>query len=113
MIFGKPKKPFPQLEGLVSVLFTIKEREYDRQCAAMELGAYEEPIAEQALIHIGQRIDEPALILEACGVSIGDIWRLKGTFNADIAAALAPAAQRGLAEELKEDFPAELRKLNL
>ena len=112
MIFSK-KKPIPQPEGMISVLFTIWERENDRYIAADDLAGYDEPIAEQALIHIAQRLDEPEDILEMCGTSLGDIWRRKGVFDADIAATLTPAARRGLAEELQEDFPAEIGKLNL
>lgn len=101
----------PQLEGLLSILFKLKASLSDREMAASDLGAYDEIIAEAALIHIGQRPDEPESLLEMCGTSLGDIWRRKGRFDDLIAASLIPAAKKGLAEELREDFPLETSKL--
>ena len=113
MIFWKKKKRVPQLHALLADLFGGCDREYDRQVAALDLGAYDEPIAEQALIHIAQRIDEEEDLLKCCGNSIGDIWSRNRRFDEEAAAILTKAAQRGLAEELMGDFPTEIRKLNL
>ncbi|MEQ1931257.1 MAG: hypothetical protein ABL957_12130 [Parvularculaceae bacterium] len=110
MILRK-QKPFPQLEGLISILFTLRAKLSDREMAASDLGAYDEPIAEAALIHVGSRVDEPHSLLEFCGTSLGDIWRRKRRFRFEVADALALQAKRGLANELKEDFPDEIGRL--
>ena len=113
MIFLRKKKPLPQLHGLLIDLFGGSGREYDRQVASLDLGGYDEPIAEQALIHIARQADEGEVLVESCGTSIGDIWRRKCRFDEATAAILALGARRGLAKELVNDFPAEVRKLKL
>ena len=104
---------FPQLEGLAATLLSLNSRVYDREVAALELGAYDEPLAEYALVHIASRTDEPRDVLSACGASIGDIWRRKGRFDRHICLQIRPEALLSLLEELEEDFPDEVSKMKV
>ena len=81
-IFSK-KQMIPQPQGLVSVLLDEYAPFGDRDDAAMDLGAYDEPEAEEALFSVACRPDTDRLLTETCGESLGEIWSWRGSLNRD------------------------------
>ena len=62
-----------QPAGLISVLLDLAAPFGDRGDAAMDLGAYDEPEAERALMQVATdpAVDED--IADSCGESLGDV----------------------------------------
>jgi hypothetical protein len=83
----------PQPQGLISVL-TDKIAEFgDRHDAAMDLEAYDESIAEDALILIVTDISEDEDIVDAAAESLLAIWHRKNKRDAGVIAKMHSAAR--------------------
>ena len=72
-----------QPQGLIEVLLDATASEADRDDAAMDLAAYDEPEVEDALIHVSADASTPNLIAASCGESLAEIWLRKKTLNLD------------------------------
>src|SRR5437016_4209111 len=81
MKFGENVMQQPQ--GLIEVLLDATASEADRDDAAMDLAAYDEPEAEEALIRVGADPSTPAPVAASCGESLAEIWSRKKTLNLD------------------------------
>ena len=79
-----------QPKGLIEALLDVKAAEADRDDAAMDLAAYDEPEVEDALIHVGADASTPNIVAASCGESLAEIWMRKKTLNLD-----APEALKG------------------
>lgn len=62
-----------QPQGLIEVLLDASASEADRDDAAMDLAAYDEPEVEDALIHVGTDPSTPGSVAASCGESLAEI----------------------------------------
>jgi hypothetical protein len=72
-----------QPQGLIEVLLDVTALEADRDDAAMDLAAYDEPEVEEALIRVGADSSTPNTVAASCGESLAEIWIRKKTLNLD------------------------------
>jgi len=59
--------------GLIEVLLDVMASEADRDDAAMDLAAYDEPEVEEALIRMGVDPSTPNSVAASCGESLAEI----------------------------------------
>ena len=69
--------------GLIEVLLDVMASEADRDDAAMDLAAYDEPEVEEALIRMGVDPSTPNSVAASCGESLAEIWIRKKSLNLD------------------------------
>ena len=79
-LFSK-ERIIPQPQGLISVLLDETTPFGDRDDAAMDLGAYDEPEAEEALLSVACHPATDPLLAETCGESLGEIWSRRDALN--------------------------------
>ena len=72
-----------QPQGLIEVLLDVTASEADRDDAAMDLAAYDEPEVEEALIRMGADSSTPNSVAASCGEALAEIWIRKKTLNLD------------------------------
>jgi hypothetical protein len=82
-----------QPQGLISVLLNAEAEFGDRHDAAMDLGAYDEMIAEKALIQTVTDVDEDEDIVDAAAESLHEIWLRKNRRDNDLITKMHPAAR--------------------
>jgi hypothetical protein len=70
-----------QPQGLIEVLLDATAAEADRDDAAMDLAAYDDSEAEDALIRAGVEPSTPSVVAASCGESLAEIWLRKGEMN--------------------------------
>jgi hypothetical protein len=70
-----------QPQGLIEVLLDVTAAEADRDDAAMDLAAFDEPEVEEALIRVGTDSSTPNSVAASCGESLAEIWIRKKTLN--------------------------------
>ena len=70
-----------QPRGLIEVLLDVTASEADRDDAAMDLAAYDEPEVEDVLIHVGADPSTPNSVAASCGESLAEIWMRKKSLN--------------------------------
>ena len=85
-----PRQP----DGLISVLLDIAAPPGDRDDAAMDLGAFDEPAAEQALLKIVTTHSEDEDLIDTAGESLWEIWNRQGKFDAALVAQMHREAQK-------------------
>jgi hypothetical protein len=85
-----PKQNQP--DGLISVLLDEKAEFGDRDDAALDLAAYDEPAAEGALLTIA--LGKDADLADSAGHSIWEIWQRKRKHDGDIVARMHPEARK-------------------
>ncbi len=90
MSVGAPESKQPA--GLISVLMDADAEFGDRHDAAMDLGAYDEPAAEDALLRLAFGEDEG--LADAAGESLSDIWSRKGKHDATLVSRMHSAARK-------------------
>ena len=66
-----------QPQGLIEVLLGVTASEAERDDAAMDLAAYDEPEVEEALIRVGADSSTPNPVAASCGESLAEIWLRK------------------------------------
>ncbi len=94
-----------QPEGLICVLLD-KDAEYgDRDDAAMDLAAYDEPEAESALIKVACDPEVYEGLADSCGESLGEIWVRRDATDKSIFKKLTPTAARILLGVLEANSP--------
>jgi hypothetical protein len=88
------KKRVKQPAGLISVLLDSSAEFGDRDDAAMDLEAFDEPEAEEALLTIAldPMVDE--FLADRAGESIWGIWKRKQKYDANIVRKMHPAARK-------------------
>ena len=79
MKFGENVMKQPQ--GLIEVLLDVTASEADRDDAAMDLVAYDEPEVEEALIRVAADLSNPSSVAASCGESLAEIWIRKRKLN--------------------------------
>lgn len=77
------KTPTAQPQGLIGVLLNTTAEYGDRDDTAMDLGAYDEPEAEEALLKVASDPVTDAALAETCGKSLGEIWVRRDCLNID------------------------------
>jgi len=87
-------KPTAQPGGLIAVLLDTSAEFGDRSDAAMDLGAFDEPAAEEALLTIVQSETEDEGIVDSAGESLWQVWTRKGKYDAEMVARMHPAARK-------------------
>ncbi len=83
-----------QPEGLISVLLDSSAEFGDRHDAAMDLAAYDEPAAEQALLRIALDGSSDEQLADEAGHSLWEVWHRKGKHDADLVARMHPEARK-------------------
>mgnify|MGYP001773457614 CR=1 FL=1 len=63
-----------QPQGLISVLLDTNAEFGDQDGAAMELGGFDEPEVEQALVEVASDPTTDPLLADRCGEALGEIW---------------------------------------
>ena len=86
-------KQTQQPAGLISVLVNPSAPLGDRHDAALDLGVFDAPEAEMALLQIVLNQSEDDEIADAAGKSLSSIWLRNGRHNADQAKSFHPAAR--------------------
>jgi len=71
----------PQPQGLIGVLLDESAEYGDRDDAAMDLGAYDEPEAEEALLSVACLPETDPNLAERCGESLGEIWSRRASLS--------------------------------
>ena len=90
--FGK--KVVLQPQGLISVLLNKSPENYDRNDAAMDLGAYDDAEAERALISVVTDLNEDEDIADSAGESLLEIWNRKNKSDLELISKMHPAAKK-------------------
>jgi hypothetical protein len=72
-----------QPQGLIEVLLDVTASEADRDDAAMDLAAYDEPEVEEALIRVGADSSTPNAVAASCGEALAEIWIRNKQLNLD------------------------------
>ena len=83
-----------QPAGLISVLLDKRAEYGDRDDAAMDLGAYDEAAAEQALIVIVTDLNEDEDIVDSAADSLWEIWQRNNKGNPELISKMHPAAKK-------------------
>lgn len=83
-----------QLAGLISVLLNKHAEHGDRDDAAMDLGAYDEVEAEQALISVVIDLNEDDDIADSAGQSLLEIWKRENKIDLEVISKMHPAAKK-------------------
>jgi hypothetical protein len=83
-----------QPDGLISVLLDTNAECGDRDDAAMDLGQYDEPAAEEALLKVVLSQTEDEDIADTAGESLWQIWTRKGKVDPSIVVRMHPAARK-------------------
>ena len=83
-----------QPAGLISVLLDPSADEGSRDDAAMDLGDFDEPEAEEALLRIVLDLSADENLADSAGESVLQIWKRSGKFDADVVARMHPYARR-------------------
>ena len=98
----EPKQP----EGLISVLRDPKYRD-DWDDAAMDLGSYDEPEAEEALFEFAVSAATDDDLSDTCGEALARMWCRKGIVDPQKLKRLNPVARKiatGTIEALRPDL---------
>lgn len=82
------------VERLVKILLDKDALIEDRDDAAMDLGAFNDDKALNALIQVGTDETEHDIILWSCGASISDIWLKRGSYNRIVLDSLSKKARQ-------------------
>jgi HEAT repeat protein len=83
-----------QPQGLVAVLAHRASEFGDRHDAAMNLGAFDEPEAEAALLAVASDLSEDPDIADAAGESLSEVWARKGRSEPGLIAKMHPEARK-------------------
>ena len=70
-----------QPQELIEILLDVAASEADRDGAAMDLAAYDEPEVEAVLIHVGADPSTLNSVAASCGESLAEIWIRKKSLN--------------------------------
>ena len=99
---------------MISVLLDESAEYGDRDDAAMDLGAYDKPEAEVALLCVACLPDTEPGLAETCGESLGEAWSRRDAFNRDGLMKLKGAAQDlalGVIEARRPEWRDEVQEL--
>ena len=99
------RPPVKQPQGLIDVLLDKRPENYDRDDAALDLGAYDEPDAEEALFQVATDPATDDDLADRCGESLANIWCRKQSFNLERAKCLKGPAFRSLRHTLEALCP--------
>ncbi len=83
-----------QPQGLVAVLANRGNEFGDRHDSAMDLGAFDEPEAEAALLAVASDLLEDPDIADAAGESLSAVWSRKGKSEPGLVAKMHPEARK-------------------
>ena len=83
-----------QPAGLIEVLLNQDAEFGDRDDAAIDLGAFDEIDAENALAQVACDETADENLADSCGESLAEIWCRKGRVTGDIIGRLTPVARR-------------------
>jgi len=70
-----------QPQGLIEVLLDVTASEAERDDAAMDLAAYDDPEVEEALVRVGADASTSPIVAASCGESLAEIWLRKKQLN--------------------------------
>lgn len=83
-----------QPSGLISVLLDASAPFGDRHDAAMDLGEYDAPEAEAALLQVASDLSSDPDIADAAGESLSSIWMRLSKSNPDLVESFHPEARK-------------------
>ncbi len=99
-----------QPHGLIGLLLNPDARE-DWVNAAIELGAYDEPEAERALLRLAASPNADEALADSCGESLATIWCRKRFVDPEKLARLTPGARKSAIGKIEALRPELLPKL--
>jgi hypothetical protein len=80
--------------GLISALLDSHAELGGRDDAAMDLGAYDDPQAFQALLTVASDPKEDEMLQDSCGESLKEICRRNANLDLSFVGKLTPAAKK-------------------
>jgi len=83
----------PSASALISVLLDGNAREDERDDAAMELSAFDEPEVHAALARVATDPAESELVAASAGESLAELWMARGVVDRAVFERLVPAAR--------------------
>ena len=83
-----------QPEGLIGLLLDKSAETGDRHDAAMDLGIYDDPRVERALLQVALDLTEDEEIADAVGESLSQVWKRAGKEDVTIVEQMHPAARK-------------------
>lgn len=83
-----------RIEALRKILLELPANLGERDDAAMDLEAFDEPEAVQVLLKVGSNPNEDEMVLEKCGESLAGIWLRTGRFDPSGFSSLVGNARR-------------------
>lgn len=87
-------KKTKQPEGLIQVLLDKNAEFGDRDDAAMDLGEFDDPAAEDALTQIVQEMTEDGDIAIRAGESLAEIWKRKSKWDSVLVSRMHPESRK-------------------
>lgn len=112
-LFARFRGRRPQLPGLIRVLLEPAAAFGERDDAALDLGACDEPEAEHALLRVACDPSTDPKLADTCGEALGEIWCRKGKLNLEALQKLpepARATALDVIESQRPEWVAQLRK---
>ena len=83
-----------QPEGLIELLLDKKAEFGDRDDAAIDLGEFDDPTAEDALTRIVQDMSEDGDIADRAGESLAEIWKRKSKWDSALVSRMHPESRK-------------------
>lgn len=80
---------------LIDVLFDENANVSEKDDAAMDLAAYDDPEIIQHLVKKGSDEKEDSVVLNSCKESLAEIWIRNDSFNQEMFNLLSPIAKKG------------------
>jgi hypothetical protein len=98
-----------QPRDLINVLLDEAAEYGDRDDAAMDLGGYDEPAAEEALMSVAANPQSDDDLVETCAEALCEIWLRRGkAIEKDRWERLPPSAQRFASAMIRTNNPSLL-----
>lgn len=97
---------------LIEILQDTSASLFDRDDAAMQLGAYDDPRALSALLAVGQSPSTDVSILDVVGESIAQIWLRNQSFDRQSYGRLSKVSKEAAREMLELHRPPWLSDLD-
>jgi hypothetical protein len=83
----------PTARALIAVLLDGNAREDERDDAAMDLSAFDEPEVHAALARVATDPAENDLVAGSAGESLAELWAARGALDRAVLERLTPAAR--------------------
>jgi len=90
----KMKESSKQPDALITVLLDASAEYGDRDDAAMDLGGFDHPAAEAALVAVASDPATDEELADTCGEALAAVWLRRGKVDEEVLPRLHPASLR-------------------